>query len=79
MRIVHFVTSTTGSFNEDKQRIMGMAGLENKEVRLNSYVGNKIQNLTRELFKDVAEDVKFALIDLYQYDFAMFKYDPQLY
>ena len=73
------VISKSETFDEDKQRIMEMAGLENKEVRLNSYGGDKIGNITRELFKNVTEDVKLALIDLYQYDFAMFEYDPDLY
>ena len=79
--INYTVISKTETFNEDKLRILEMAGLENKEkeLRMNVFGGDSIGDVCSKLFKDIPKDVKTALLDLYKYDFSMFDYDPYLY
>eukprot|EP00092_Neocalanus_flemingeri_P005168 GFUD01005557.1.p1 GENE.GFUD01005557.1~~GFUD01005557.1.p1 ORF type:complete len:298 (-),score=25.97 GFUD01005557.1:102-995(-) len=73
------VISKMETFDEDKKEIMHMLGLEDEEMRLGVHIGNTIESTTRELFRNLTEEVKIALADLYKYDFAMFDYDPELY
>ena len=60
---------------------MEILGLESQEPeqRLNMHSGDSIGDLTSHFFRNVSTGVKLALIDLYQYDFEMFNYDPHLY
>ena len=67
------------TFSEDKARILESLSLENHEVRLNTKGGNDIQNLTKAFFKNITENQRKAIEDLYKYDFNMFDYDPTLY
>eukprot|EP00092_Neocalanus_flemingeri_P057252 GFUD01067984.1.p1 GENE.GFUD01067984.1~~GFUD01067984.1.p1 ORF type:complete len:291 (-),score=38.02 GFUD01067984.1:102-974(-) len=75
------VISKSETFKEDKKEIMHMLGLEDEdeEKRMNKQPGNTTESKTRELFRNLTEEVKIALVDLYKYDFAMFDYDPELY
>ena len=54
-------------------------GLEDDEVRLNVKGGNEIKDLTKIFFKNLTENQRKAVEDLYKYDLAMFHYDPNLY
>ena len=60
---------------------MDILGLEEEknEVRLNVNGGDEILDLTRNFFKNISDDVKIALVDLYKYDFSLFDYDSELY
>jgi hypothetical protein len=79
--INYTILSRTETFDEDRKKIIEILGLESQEPeqRLNMHSGNSIGDLTSDLFRNVSADVKLALIDLYQYDFEMFNYDPHLY
>ena len=59
--------------------IMELLGLQNENVRINANAGEKIQNLTKTHFRNLTDELKIALLDLYKYDFEMFDYDPNMY
>ena len=79
--INYTIISKTETFAEDKTRIMDILGLQTKitEKRRNSHSGNRIEKLTQEIFRNVSVDVKLALLELYKFDFEMFKYSPYQY
>ena len=79
--IEYKIISKTETFAEDRRRILETLGLEKEKegVRINAHGGDKTVELTREYFKNITDDVKIALVDLYKYEFAMFDYDPELY
>ena len=78
--INYSVVSKMETFNEDKSRIMEILGQENEqEKRIRVSGGDGIQDWTKILFKNITENDKIALVDLYKYDFMMFHYDPYLY
>ena len=78
--IKYGVVSKMENFNEDKERVMEILGVEDKQAgqRLNINGGQTIKNLTRELFKNISENYKAALFNIYKYDFLMFNYDAEL-
>ena len=45
---------------------------------MNVGLGSKSHNYTQELFKEISEDYKIALDNLYKTDFLMFDYDKDL-
>ena len=75
------VISKTETFDEDKRRILGMLGVEEDEggVRKNVHGGDNITDQTREYFKNITQQVKTDLLELYKYEFAMFHYDTDEY
>ena len=75
------IISKTETFSEDRAKIRQVLGLEKEEKtkELHSHSGNNIQNLTRELFRNISKMDKTEIKHIYQYDFEMFEYDPDLY
>ena len=75
------VISKTETFEEDRSKILEMFGVEDetKKDRMNVHTGDQSQVMTRELFRNISKTVKNELLDLYQYDLAMFNYDTVLY
>ena len=75
------VISKTETFDEDRRRILGMLGVEEKEevVRRHVHGGDHIQQMTKKFFNKISQQVKTKLLHLYKYEFAMFNYDTHLY
>ena len=75
------VISKTETFDEDRRRILEMVGLEGEEegVRLHIHSGYQIHQITRKFFRNISQNVKTELLNLYKYEFAMFSYDTNLY
>ena len=72
----------TETFNEDRQKILELVGLGNKAepvVQHHIHTGDKIQNITRRLFKDIPTIVKEKLISLYKFEFELFGYNKTMY
>ena len=79
--IPYSVVSKMETFNQDKERILELVGLEDKQRGQRLYVhgGDDIQNITRQLFKDISPQHKNDLLNIYKYDFEMFDYNDKLY
>ena len=71
----------TETFNEDRKNILETVGITNETepVQYHIHTGDKIQNVAKELFKDIPKTVKEKLISLYQVEFEMFDYDTTKY
>ena len=69
------------TFEEDRNRILSMVGLEGEkeEQKLNVHGGDQACELTKRYFKNISQEVKNELLDLYKYEFALFGYDKDLY
>ena len=72
------------TFEEDRRKILNLAGLKYEEKRSNSHEGLIETNfstveLTTTYFKDLPKDVTENLQIIYKYDFELFDYDQQLY
>lgn len=79
--IKYDVVSMMETFHEDTMRIKELLGLDDPKVetRLRINTGDKILNMTRNYFKNISMGDKEELKKLYQFDFAMFDYNPDLY
>ena len=75
------VISKTETFNEDRMKILEMVGIEDEinEERKHVHTGNKTQEITRDMFKDIPEHIKRMLIGIYKFDFKLFDYDSTMY
>ena len=80
-RVPFNIIQKTDTFNQDRQKVLEMVGLSNETnpVQLHIHTGDKIQNITRTLFKKIPQKVKNNLAKLYEYEFEMFEYDPAIY
>ena len=80
-QVEYTVISKTESFEEDKKRILRMVGErgEEEEEMLHVHAGSNIQNVTKEYFQNVSEEVKEKLLKVYKYEFALFDYDTKMY
>ena len=80
-RVPFTVIQKTDTFNEDRRNILEMVGLANETdpVQRHIHTGDKIQDITRDLFKNIPEKVKNEVIKLYEYEFDMFEYDTTMY
>jgi hypothetical protein len=58
--------------------ILGLKA-EKKMQRMHAYGGNEIKTLTKGYMKNITKNLRTALVDLYQHDFAMFEYHQDLY
>ena len=69
------------TFDEDRKRILSMVGFEGEkeEEMLNVHGGDQACELTKRYFKNISREVKNELLDLYEYEFALFGYDKDLY
>ena len=72
------------TFEEDRREILTLAGLQYEEKKTNSHQEIEptkltTEELTRNYFKKLPNDVTENLKILYKYDFELFNYDPQLY
>ena len=47
--------------------------------RMHVHAGNKIHDVTKKRFETIPKEVKEKLIKVYQYEFAMFNYDTEMY
>ena len=58
-----------------------MVGIEDEinEERKNVHTGNRTQEITRDMFKDIPEHIKRMLIGIYKFDFELFDYDTTMY
>ena len=77
--INYTIISKGETFTEDKSRILQTVGLEDNEVLLKYRGGNELKNITKNFFKDLTQNQRKFVQNLYKYDFAMFEYDPNLY
>ena len=68
-QVEYTVISKTESFEEDKKRILRMVGErgEEEEEMLHVHAGSNIQNVTKEYFQNVSEEVKEKLLEVYKY------------
>ena len=82
------VISKVETFAPDKAGIHGLVGLpDNKDgdeghfhnltKLLNS--SDSTEDWSKQLFRDISEETKQKLREIYKYDFEMFDYDPYLY
>ena len=79
---VHFkVISKTETFDEDRSKILEMLEVEDekKKDRIHVHTGDQTYVVTKDLFANISNTVKQELLNLYQYDFALFGYDTGLY
>ena len=69
------------TYSEDKDRFLKMLGITEmiKEERLHVHGGESIQDKTEFLFKDIKEEVRVKLKEVYKYDLETFDYDPNKY
>jgi len=78
------VISKMETFSEDRWRVHEMLGLDHlnqgeKRMAWNVSGGSKTTNLTSVEFRKVPVEVKNKLRSIYQLDFQLFDYDPNLY
>eukprot|EP00092_Neocalanus_flemingeri_P078761 GFUD01098025.1.p1 GENE.GFUD01098025.1~~GFUD01098025.1.p1 ORF type:complete len:108 (+),score=30.00 GFUD01098025.1:38-325(+) len=75
------VISKTETFDEDRSRILEKLGVEDEKKvdRMHIHAGSEIQEMTKKFFENITEEVKSELLYLYQYEFAMFNYETDLY
>lgn len=79
--INYTVISKMETYSEDKGRFLEMLGITEmiKEERLHVHGGESIQDKTKFLFKDIKEEVRVKVKEVYKYDLEMFDYDPNKY
>ena len=79
--IPYSVVSKMETFDQDKERILELAGLEDRQRGQRLYVhgGDDIQNMTRQLFKNISPQHKNDLLNIYKHDFKMFDYNDKSY
>ena len=75
------VISKMETFDEDRNQILDMVGLEGKkeDEKLNVHGGDKTSDLTRKYFKNISQKLKKKLLDLYKHEFALFAYQTDLF
>ena len=72
--------SKTETFDEDRSKILEILEVEEEEEdKMHVHTGDQTHVVTKELFANISDSVKRELLNLYQYDFALFGYDTGLY
>ena len=80
-QVKYKVISKNKTFDEDRNKILKMIGVdeERRVERMHVHAGNKIHDVTKKRFETIPKEVKEKLIKVYQYEFAMFNYDTEMY
>ena len=67
------------NFAEDQEMIGRLANVTFSKIRSNVSSGGGTQNLAREYFSNISEDLKEKLYKIYQVDFELFNYNPDIF